>query len=174
MEDKDMHRKELALPPGSKAYFTAIRTGVCNAYLAGSVVDSRLVRTSKTGGMSVVSADLTVLGSLSRLFCACRCAVLVRSARLCPNPRFFVCPHPGGGIPEAAIWCTSRCRRTSWLRSRSFEGWGQQHPNSTGDRGEGSFIHEGAGSIDGSCTPASPYACLVLDDVHQPRLTFDA
>ncbi|CAM9500905.1 unnamed protein product, partial [Ectocarpus fasciculatus] len=64
MEDKDMHRKELALPPGSKAYFTAIRTGVCNAYLAGSVVDSRLVRTSKTGGMSVAGEFLKLLSGV--------------------------------------------------------------------------------------------------------------
>ncbi|CAM9962669.1 unnamed protein product [Ectocarpus sp. 4 AP-2014] len=61
MEDKDMHRKELALPPGSKAYYTAIRTGVCNAYFAGSVVGSRLVRTSKTGGMSVAGEFLNLL-----------------------------------------------------------------------------------------------------------------
>ncbi|CAM9995974.1 unnamed protein product [Ectocarpus sp. 12 AP-2014] len=61
MEDKDMHRKELALPPGSTAYYTTIRTGVCNAYLAGSVVGSRLVRTSKTGGMSVAGEFLNLL-----------------------------------------------------------------------------------------------------------------
>ncbi|CAM9295990.1 unnamed protein product [Ectocarpus sp. 6 AP-2014] len=61
MEDKDMHRKELALPPGSKAYYTTIRTGVCNAYLAGSVIGSRLVRTSKTGGMSMAGEFLNLL-----------------------------------------------------------------------------------------------------------------
>ena len=57
MEDEDMQRKERAFSPMSKAYYAAVRTGLCNAYLAASVVGSNLVRTSKTGGMGMVSAD---------------------------------------------------------------------------------------------------------------------
>ena len=58
-EDKNIQREELALPPGSKAYYDIVRTGVCNAYLAASVVGSSLVDTSLTGGMSMVSAELS-------------------------------------------------------------------------------------------------------------------
>ncbi len=57
MEDKDFQRKEQALRPGSKTYYSTVRTGICNAYLAASVVSSSLVGTSKTGGMGMVSAD---------------------------------------------------------------------------------------------------------------------
>ena len=56
-ENEHIQRKELALPPGSKEYYNIIRTGVCNAYLAASVVGSSLVGTCKTGGMSMVSAE---------------------------------------------------------------------------------------------------------------------
>ena len=58
MEDKNIQQKELALPPGSKAYFTFVRAGLSNAYLAASVVGSSLIRTSKTGGMGMVSAEV--------------------------------------------------------------------------------------------------------------------
>ncbi|CAM9763764.1 unnamed protein product [Ectocarpus sp. 13 AM-2016] len=58
LEHKSIQQKELTLPPGSKAYFTLVRTGLCNAYLAASVVDSSLVRTSKSGGMCMVSAEV--------------------------------------------------------------------------------------------------------------------
>lgn len=51
-----MQRKERAYPPTSKAYYFAVRTGLCNAYLAASVIGSSLVQTSKTGGMGMVSA----------------------------------------------------------------------------------------------------------------------
>ncbi|CAM9679928.1 unnamed protein product, partial [Ectocarpus fasciculatus] len=30
--NEDIQRKELALPPGPKAYYTTVRTGLCNAY----------------------------------------------------------------------------------------------------------------------------------------------
>ena len=55
MKDEDIQRKELALPPGSKAYYITVRTGLGNAYLAASVVASSLVSTSKTGGLGKVS-----------------------------------------------------------------------------------------------------------------------
>lgn len=57
MEDKDMEGKELAFPPGCKAYYFAVRTGLCNAYLAANVISSNLVQTSRTGGMGMVSAE---------------------------------------------------------------------------------------------------------------------
>lgn len=44
----------MALDPGSKAYYTAVRRGLCNAYLAASVVDSGLVSTSEIGVMGKV------------------------------------------------------------------------------------------------------------------------
>lgn len=52
----DASRKEKALPEGPKEYYTTVRTGLCNAYLAASVVGSGLVSTSKTGRMAKVSA----------------------------------------------------------------------------------------------------------------------
>ena len=51
-----MRRKELALPAFSQAYYTAVRSGLCDAYLAASVVGSSLVSTSKSGGMAKVCA----------------------------------------------------------------------------------------------------------------------
>ncbi|CAN0229315.1 unnamed protein product [Ectocarpus sp. 12 AP-2014] len=57
---EDIQRRELALPPGPKAYYTVVRTGLCNAYLAASVVCSSLVCTSKTGRMGT---DLEFLSS---------------------------------------------------------------------------------------------------------------
>lgn len=54
-EDKELRRKERALAPGPAAYNTAVRTGLCRAYLAASVVGSSLVvSASKTGGMGKV------------------------------------------------------------------------------------------------------------------------
>jgi len=53
-EDMGMRRKELALNAFSQAYYTAVRGGICNAYLAASVIASSLVSTSKTGGMAKV------------------------------------------------------------------------------------------------------------------------
>lgn len=53
-----MQRKEQRLPPFSRAYCTAVRTGLCNAYLAASVVASSLVCTTKSGGMGKVSGGL--------------------------------------------------------------------------------------------------------------------
>ncbi|CAN0115075.1 unnamed protein product, partial [Ectocarpus sp. 6 AP-2014] len=60
---EDIQRRELALRPGPKAYYTAIRTGLCNAYLAASVVCSRLVCTSKTGRMGTAGKTLEFLSS---------------------------------------------------------------------------------------------------------------
>ncbi|CAN0062684.1 unnamed protein product, partial [Ectocarpus sp. 4 AP-2014] len=61
--NEDIQRRELALPPGPKAYYTAIRTGLCNAYLAASVVCSSLVSTSKTGRMGTAGKTLEFLSS---------------------------------------------------------------------------------------------------------------
>ncbi|CBJ31627.1 Leucine Rich Repeat Protein [Ectocarpus siliculosus] len=61
--NEDIQRRELALPPGPKAYYTAIRTGLCNAYLAASVVCSSLVCTSKTGRMGAAGKTLEFLSS---------------------------------------------------------------------------------------------------------------
>lgn len=47
----------MALDPGVKAYCSAVRTGLCNAYLAASVVDSGVVSTSKIGVMGKVSGE---------------------------------------------------------------------------------------------------------------------
>ncbi|CAM9961319.1 unnamed protein product, partial [Ectocarpus fasciculatus] len=48
-EDEGLQLKEASLARGPKEYYTAIRGGVCNAYLAASVVGSGLVSTSKIG-----------------------------------------------------------------------------------------------------------------------------
>ncbi|CAN0403330.1 unnamed protein product, partial [Ectocarpus fasciculatus] len=32
MMNEDIQRRELALPPGPKAYYTTVRIGLCNAY----------------------------------------------------------------------------------------------------------------------------------------------
>ncbi|CAN0115208.1 unnamed protein product, partial [Ectocarpus sp. 6 AP-2014] len=61
--NEDIQRRELALPLGPKAYYTAIRTGLCNAYLAASVVCSSLVCTSKTGRMGTAGKTLEFLSS---------------------------------------------------------------------------------------------------------------
>ncbi|CAN0057169.1 unnamed protein product [Ectocarpus sp. 6 AP-2014] len=62
-EDMDVQRKELALAPFFKAYYTAVRSGLCNAYLAASVIDSDWVSTSKTGGMGKGGSALVLLSS---------------------------------------------------------------------------------------------------------------
>ncbi|CAM9255072.1 unnamed protein product [Ectocarpus sp. 13 AM-2016] len=62
-EDMDTRRKELALPLFSKAYYTAVRSGVCNAYLAASVINSDWVSTSKTCGVGKAGAALKLLSS---------------------------------------------------------------------------------------------------------------
>lgn len=56
-QNKDATQKELALQPFAQAYYTAVRTGICNAYLAASVVSSSWVCTSKTGRMGKVRAE---------------------------------------------------------------------------------------------------------------------
>ncbi|CAB1113544.1 unnamed protein product [Ectocarpus sp. CCAP 1310/34] len=57
-EDMDVQRKEMALPLFLKAYCTVVRSGLCQAYLASSVIDSDWVSMSKTGGMGKVGAAL--------------------------------------------------------------------------------------------------------------------
>ncbi|CAM9304775.1 unnamed protein product [Ectocarpus sp. 13 AM-2016] len=61
--NEDKQRRELALPPGPRAYYTSVRTGLCNAYLAASVVCSSLVCTSKTGRMGTAGKTLEFLSS---------------------------------------------------------------------------------------------------------------
>lgn len=53
-EDEGLQLKEASLARGPKEYYTAIRGGVCNAYLAASVVGSGLVSTSKIGAIGKV------------------------------------------------------------------------------------------------------------------------
>ncbi|CAN0251301.1 unnamed protein product, partial [Ectocarpus fasciculatus] len=62
-EDINIQRKELALAPFWKAYYTAVRNGLCEAYLAASVIGSDWVATSKTGGMGKAGAALNVMSS---------------------------------------------------------------------------------------------------------------
>lgn len=52
-----MQRRERSLVTGSwqEAHYTTLKTGLCKAYLAASVVASDLVSTSKTGIMGTVS-----------------------------------------------------------------------------------------------------------------------
>ncbi|CAB1107774.1 unnamed protein product [Ectocarpus sp. CCAP 1310/34] len=50
-EDEGLQRKETGLARGPKEYYTAIRGGVRNAYLAAGVVVSGLVSTSKIGAI---------------------------------------------------------------------------------------------------------------------------
>ncbi|CAM9178057.1 unnamed protein product [Ectocarpus sp. 8 AP-2014] len=62
-EDMDVQQKELALPAFWRAYYTAVRTGLCEAYLAASVINSDWVSTSKIGGIGKVGAALKLLSS---------------------------------------------------------------------------------------------------------------
>ncbi|CAM9613159.1 unnamed protein product [Ectocarpus fasciculatus] len=62
-EDMDVWRKELALAPFSKAYYTAVRTGLCKAYLAASVIGSDSVATSKTGRVGKAGAAINLMSS---------------------------------------------------------------------------------------------------------------
>ncbi|CAM9220590.1 unnamed protein product [Ectocarpus sp. 13 AM-2016] len=62
-EDMDTRRKELALPLFSKAYYTAARSGVCNAYLAASIFNSDWVSTSKTCGVGKAGVALKLMSS---------------------------------------------------------------------------------------------------------------
>lgn len=57
MEDADMQQREMSLVAGTfdEAYCTCIRSGLCSAYLAASVVDSNLVATSRVGTLGMVS-----------------------------------------------------------------------------------------------------------------------
>lgn len=58
VEDDDMKAKELEFAPGSaqKVYYTTVKNGLCNAYIAASAVSSNMVSTSKTGIMGRVSS----------------------------------------------------------------------------------------------------------------------
>lgn len=51
-----MQHREMGLGPGPRAYHTAVRSGVGNAYLAASVIGSSLVSASKVGAMGKVGA----------------------------------------------------------------------------------------------------------------------
>ncbi|CAM9851490.1 unnamed protein product, partial [Ectocarpus sp. 8 AP-2014] len=62
-EDMDIQRKELALPAFSNAYYSAVRSGLCQAYLAASVIDSDWLSTSKTGGMGKAGAAMKLMSS---------------------------------------------------------------------------------------------------------------
>ncbi|CAN0439634.1 unnamed protein product, partial [Ectocarpus sp. 12 AP-2014] len=62
-EDMDIQRKELALPPFSEEYYSAVRSGLCQAYLAASVINSNWVSTSKTGGVGKAGAALKLISS---------------------------------------------------------------------------------------------------------------
>ncbi|CAN0517757.1 unnamed protein product, partial [Ectocarpus sp. 12 AP-2014] len=62
-EDMDVQQKEVALPAFWGAYYTAVRTGLCEAYLAASVINSDWVSTSKTGSMGKAGAALKLLSS---------------------------------------------------------------------------------------------------------------
>lgn len=70
MVDMDARREELALTPDSRqgAYCITIRTGLCNAYLAASVIGSKMVSTSKTGVMGAVSHFATKLSTRIKSF----------------------------------------------------------------------------------------------------------
>ncbi|CAN0209999.1 unnamed protein product, partial [Ectocarpus fasciculatus] len=62
-EDMDEQQKELALPAFSRSYYTTVRGGLSQAYLAASVIGSDWVATSKTGGMGKAGAALKMLSS---------------------------------------------------------------------------------------------------------------
>ncbi|CAN0559730.1 unnamed protein product, partial [Ectocarpus sp. 12 AP-2014] len=62
-EDMDVQRKEVALPAFWGEYYTAVRTGLCEAYLAASVINSDWVSTSKTGSIGKAGAALKLLSS---------------------------------------------------------------------------------------------------------------
>lgn len=69
------------MAPGPAAYSAAVRTGLCRAYLAASVVGSRLVSASKTGGgvgkVGVQGATLAArLLPWTFFKCACVCVVV--------------------------------------------------------------------------------------------------
>lgn len=59
MEDTEIRRKELSLPPDSMqgAYYTTLRGGMWSSYLAASVIASDMVATSKTGAMGKVGLN---------------------------------------------------------------------------------------------------------------------
>ncbi|CAM9463368.1 unnamed protein product, partial [Ectocarpus sp. 4 AP-2014] len=63
VEDQGMQEREQGLSLAHKAYFNAVRDGVCNAYLAASVVGSNLVATSKTGGIGTAGKALKLLSA---------------------------------------------------------------------------------------------------------------
>ncbi|CAM9616074.1 unnamed protein product [Ectocarpus sp. 6 AP-2014] len=62
--DLDIQRKEISSEPGRKAYNVTVRSGLCNAYLAASVVCSHLIYTGKVGVMSKAGAALQLMSPL--------------------------------------------------------------------------------------------------------------
>ncbi|CAM9549359.1 unnamed protein product, partial [Hapterophycus canaliculatus] len=63
-ENKNATQKELALQPFAQAYYTAVRAGIRNAYLAACVVSSSWVCTSKTGTMGKMGKVMKGLSSV--------------------------------------------------------------------------------------------------------------
>eukprot|EP00752_Nemacystus_decipiens_P006258 g5643.t1 len=63
-EDNDASQKELALRPFAQSYYTAVRNGICHAYLAASVVSISRECTSKTGFMGKVGQGMKLLSSV--------------------------------------------------------------------------------------------------------------
>ncbi|CAN0455602.1 unnamed protein product [Ectocarpus sp. 12 AP-2014] len=63
-ENMDVQQKELDLPSFSKAYYMCVRTGLCSAYLAASVMGSDWVFTSKTGGMGKAGTALSLMSAV--------------------------------------------------------------------------------------------------------------
>ncbi|CAM9818466.1 unnamed protein product [Ectocarpus fasciculatus] len=53
-EDMDEQQKELAMPAFSRSYYTTVKGGLSQAYLAASVIGSDWVATTKTGGIGKV------------------------------------------------------------------------------------------------------------------------
>ncbi|CAM9346554.1 unnamed protein product [Ectocarpus sp. 12 AP-2014] len=62
-EDMNIQQKELALAPFWNAYYTTVRSGLFEAYLAASVIGSDLVSTCKTGSMGKAGAALNLMSS---------------------------------------------------------------------------------------------------------------
>ncbi|CAM9745438.1 unnamed protein product, partial [Ectocarpus fasciculatus] len=62
-EDMDEQQRELAMPAFSRCYYTTVRGGLSQAYLAASVIGSDWVATTKTGGIGKAGAALKILSS---------------------------------------------------------------------------------------------------------------
>ena len=112
-EDKEVREKEAALAPGPAAYSAAVRTGLCRAYLAASVVGSRLVSASKTGGgvgkVGVQGATLAARLLPWTFFkcacvCVCGCVWVSCVCAVCVHGRLWVCESR-----LLCMWCVRVC-----------------------------------------------------------------